>query len=207
MALDDSLLLVVDIQKIKLARTVFESAREPRKQATHHGLAKRIEEKEEAWAFGNPEIENISAKNACRATGTVFRAPGREVFAGNPYEGWVEFDSHDAPEWILRGEQHRTAHAGSDIDEGEVLDRGDGFGPLPSLQERMKDRRRHAEVCGGVAIVCVAGFEEPPWDEAAGLNSIGKIERVAGESFFLGEARKSMLSSTANQSWFYRSHN
>ena len=82
-----------------------------------------------------------------------------------------------------------------------------GFGPLPALKERMKDRRRYAEICGGVAIVEVPGFEESPGDEAAGLNSVGKIERVERESFLLGEARKPISSCPINQVSFCRSHN
>ena len=207
MALYDAILFVVDIEKIKLARTVHESAHETGKQAAHDGLAKWIEEKEEAWAFRNSEIENVAAVYPHRRDGTVTCAPGRKIFARNADQGRIEFDSCDAPEGILRGKQHRTAHACPDVDEGKVLELRNGFGPLPALKERMKDRRRYAEICGGVAIVWVTGFEESPGDEAAGLNSVGKIERVERESFLLGEARKPISSCPMDQVSFCRSHN
>ena len=188
LALEFALLLVVDVEQVKLAGAVGEGGREMAQQAAHYGRAEGVEEEADAGAGRETKLRGVAQGEAQGGDGAAGFAPLSEVAAGNAGEGGMKLNAEDLTEGLFRGEEHGAPHAGADVDEGELLDGFGGAGALPAGEERGEDRRGYAIVGGGVAIVAMAGLEVAAGDESAGTDAVGFVKRVAEETGGFGEA-------------------
>ena len=112
--------------------------------------------------------------------------PEVEVLLGDVGHGGVELDADDLAEGELAGDEHGSAFAGADVDEG-VAGEGVGWvGGEPEVDEGAEDAGGDAVVGGDVGVVGVAGDEVAGGDEAAGLDAVDLVEGMDGGGFDLG---------------------
>jgi hypothetical protein len=184
LAFEYMVLLVVDIDQVKLTGTVGEVRGELGEQTAHYGSAEGIKEEDEARARGECKLNCVAAhESSCSAIATGL-SPQGNIFSRSLRKRGIEFDSDYVVEWHLGGEQDGTSHARTHIHKSEVLDGGGWMGSSPSAKQGLEDRRRDTEVRSGVAIVAMAALEMATGNQAAGANPILNIERMPGVSIF-----------------------
>ena len=181
-------LLVVDIDEVKLAGAGGKGGGNSFEEAAHDGGAKGIEEKDEARSRREWVFRRIAAHHARGGACAARGSPVGQVAAGNAGQRGVEFDTDNRAKRHLRGQQQCAAHAGADINEGELVQIGGGLAALPALQQGLKDRGRDAIIGRGVAVVAVAAFEVAACHQPAGAHAVLEVEWVAGEAVGNGQA-------------------
>lgn len=99
-----------------------------------------------------------------------------EVELGGVGQGGVELDADDLVEGEFAGDEHGAAFAGTDVDEGVVVDGMGRVGVAPEVDEGAEDAGGDAVVGGDVGVVGVAGGEVAGGDEAAGFDAVDLVE-------------------------------
>lgn len=187
---EHAFLLVVDVKQVQLAGAIGEGPSQPGEQASHDHGPKGIKEKQHRGPGGKFEGRGIRLDDARGRAQATRLTPEGEVAAGDADQGGVELNTEDAAEGQLGCQQDSAAHAGTDVDECGVPEGSTRFSSLPAGDELVKHRRSHAEVCGSVAIVRMAGVKVPSGDEPAGTDAVFEIEGVGRKAFPGGEAGK-----------------
>ena len=156
-----------------------------------------MEEESYAGGFGEVEGECVlfeetdGGEGWGGGVGGVGGDPVVEVGLGDVGEGRVEFDADDLAEGEFAGDEHGAAFAGTEVDEGVLLDGVGGIGDAPEVYEGAEDGGGDAVVGGDVVVVGVAGDEVAGGDEAAGVDSVSGVEGVDGRVDGVGFARES----------------
>ena len=194
-AVEDGATLGVDIEEVKggsggtgsFGELGFDAAEEELQHRRFEG----VEEKGEGGRAGEVEGEGVLFEEAdgCDGygcgVGGVGCAPVVEVELGGIGEGGVEFDTYDLMEGKFAGDEHGTALAGADVDEGVVGDGVGWVGGAPEADESAEDAGGDAVVGGNVGVVGVAGDEVAGGDEATGLDAVDLVEGMDGRGFDL----------------------
>lgn len=187
-ALEDVLLLVVDVKEVKLTGARGEGFCGMLEEAAEDGRAEGVEEEADGGAGWKANLRGVSERDGDGYDGAAGVAPEGEIAASDADEGGMEFDAADTAERNRRGEQKRTAHACANVEEGELVEWCSGAGALPADEELHEDGRRDAVVGGGVPVVHVSGAEIAPGNESAGANAVGCVKRMLEEAGGFGEA-------------------
>lgn len=116
----------------------------------------RIEEEDDEVAAGVGRDARVAPNQAQVATAQRVRLCALDIFAGYFIERGRDLDTGHLTERILRGKDHRAAHAGSHVDErgslhGALRQRRDQLVKLAD-RHRFVMRRVRAGVAGGIGI-------------------------------------------------------
>ena len=189
-AVEDVAALGVDVEEVEGWLLVFgefgELGFDAAQQSFEDGGFEGVEE--EGYAGGGGEVvgegvllEEVGGGEGWGGgVGGVGGQPVVQVALGDVGEFGVELDAYDLAEGELAGYQHGAAFAGSEVDEGVVVDGVGGWGLAPLGDEGAEDAGGYAVVGGDVLVVGVAGEEVGGGDEAAGVDSVGEVEGVDG---------------------------
>ena len=101
-----------------------------------------------------------------------------EVELGYVGESRVEFDADDLMEGQFAGDEHGSAFAGAEVEEGVVRDGVGWVGGAPEIDKGAENARGDAVVGGDVGVVGVAGGEIAGRDKAAGFDAVDLVEGV-----------------------------
>ena len=185
-SVEDSAALGVDVEEVEFAgaggELGFDAAEEEFEDRGLEGV------KEEGYAGGTGEVvgEGVLLEEAgggegwSGGIGGVGVEPVVEVGLSDIGEGGVELDADDLAEGELAGDEHGTAFASTEVDEG-VFGGGMGrVGGLPEIDQGAQDAGSDAVVGGDVLVVGVAGGEASSRDETAGFDSVSGVEGMDG---------------------------
>jgi len=169
------------------------------KELLEHRRLKRMEEEDDSGGDGKLELERILLHNfdVCDGVGggigRVGASPAVNVGAGDADKLWVELDAKDFSETVLAGDEHATAFAGSDIDEGVA---GDGLGRdglAPAIDERAQDAGGNAVIGGDVLVVGMSREQVARGDKTAGIDPVNLVKRVNGQRGGLEQVTRTRL--------------
>ncbi len=144
-----------------------------------------VEEEGEGRGAGKVEVEGVLLIEADGGDGVgggvrgVGGEPEVEVSLGYVGHGGVELDADDLVEGEFAGEEHGSAFAGTDVDEGVAGD-GMGGGGAPAVDEGAEDAGGDGVVGGDVLVVGVAGDEMASGNEATGVGVVDLVEGMDG---------------------------
>ena len=152
-----------------------------------------MEEEGEGGGAGQVVIEGVLLEEARGGdfggggVGGVGGLPEVEVALGYVGHVGVELDADDLMEGELAGEEHGSAFAGAEVDEGVAGDGVGWGGGEPVVDEGAEDAGGDAVVGGDVGVVGVARDEIARGDEAAGVSAVDLVEGMdAAASTFWG---------------------
>lgn len=83
----------------------------------------------------------------------------------------MQLHANDGTKWVFGSQQHSTSHSGSQIDEGELIDRRDRTASPPARQDGLEDRWRDGIVGRCVLIVPVAALQMSAGNQPAGSHT------------------------------------
>ena len=178
--------LGVDVEKVEggagaLGVVGFDAAEEGFEDGGFEG----VEEEGQGGGAGEVEVEGVLLVEADGGDGVgggvggVGGEPEVEIALGDVGHGGVELDADDLVEGEFAGEEHGSAFAGADVDEGVAGD-GMGGGGAPAVDEGAEDAGGYGVVGGDVLVVGVASEEMAGGDEAAGVGVVDLVEGVDG---------------------------
>jgi hypothetical protein len=187
---EDGATLGVDVEEVERwcgNRVGFAAARgelgfDATEEELENGGFEGMEEEGQGWSAGEVEGEGVLFEETdggeCRRgdVGGVGGAPVLDVCLCGVGQGWVEFDADDLVEGEFAGYEHGAAFAGTDVDEGVMVDGMGRVGVAPEVDESAEDAGSDAVVGGDVGVVGVTGGEVAGGDEAAGFDAVDLVE-------------------------------
>ena len=97
----------------------------------------------------------------------------------------MQFNANDCAKRIVGSEEHRTPHAGAEIDESVGVNRREGLASTPMHDDALKDGGRDRVVSRYVPVVTMARAKVASRNQAAGAHAKLQVEGVADQSIFL----------------------
>ncbi len=185
-SVEESVALGVDVEDVEGSGAFGELSFDAAQEGFEDGLFEGVEEEGEAGGGGEVVGEGVLLEQAgggearCGWVGLVGGDPEVEVVLGDVGEGGVELDADDLAERELAGDEHGASFAGSEVEEGVVVDGVGRGGGEPVVDEGTEDAGGDAVVGGDVGVVGVSGDEAPGGDESAGVDAVGGVEGVDG---------------------------
>ena len=175
----------VDIEEVESAGALGEVGFDAPEEGFEDGGFEGVEEEGDGGGAGEVEVEGVLLVEADGGDGVgggvggVGGEPEVQVALGDVGHDGVELDADDLVEGEFAGEEHGSAFAGADVDEGVV---GDGMrgGVAPAVNEGAEDTGGDGVVGGDVLVIGVAGEEMTRGDEAAGVGVVDLVEGVDG---------------------------
>ncbi len=179
-----TLLLVVDIQNIQLARMFGKSSAPISKHTFQNGPSKWVEEKGNARTRWQSKFCRVAADYAHGSNRSPCSAPRRNVPAPNAGKCGVDLNSNHCAEPILGSEQDGASHPGSHINKRILVQRSQRSAPAPLHNHGLEDRRRNTVIGRNVPVVPMACPKIPASNKTAGAHSEFQIEWMADEPVF-----------------------
>ena len=195
MFVEDIGALGVDVKDVESAGALAELGLDAAEEGFEDGGFEGVKEKRQSGSEREFVVEDVLLKEegwgdpgGC-AVGGVGGLPEIEVGLGYVGHGGVKLDANDLMEGVLTGEEHGSAFACTDVDEGVVEDGVGWWCGEPVVDEGVENAGGDTVVGRDVGVVGVAGNEVVGGDEAAGFGAVDLVEGMDGRGFdFLGFA-------------------
>ncbi len=198
MLVEDGAALGVDVEDVKRVAASGELGFDAAEEELEDGGFEGVEEEGEGGGAGEVEGEGVllveldGGEWRGGRVGCVGFAPEGEIALGDVSHGGVELDADDLVEGEFAGDQHGSAFAGTDVEEGVAVDGVGWDGLAPEADEGAEDAGGDAVVGGDEGVVGMAGEEIAGGDEAAGVQIVGVVEGVDGSGGELEEVLRAL---------------
>ena len=181
-ALQNAFLFVIDIQNVERIWRITERSSPCSKHSAQHWRGKGIKEEGDAGAFGERDLDGITAEHShgsdCAPRGT----PQCHVPAADARQQRVHLHSDNFAERIRRGQKHSAAHSCAEVHKGVIIERRDWPASPPSHEDALKDRGCDCVVSRYMAVMGATRAKMPAGDKSACADAKLQVEGMPNKA-------------------------
>jgi hypothetical protein len=195
---EDGAALGVDVEDVEGVAASGELGFDAAEKELEDGGFEGVEEEGEGGGAGQVEGEGVllveldGGEGLGGGVSCVGFAPEVDIALGYVGHLRIELDADDFVEGEFAGDEHGSAFAGADVEEGVAVDGVGWDGLAPVADEGAEDAGGDAVVGGDEGVVGVAGEKVAGGDEAAGVQIVGEVEGVNGSGGELEEILRAL---------------